>query len=97
MATGDEDEIEEELRLFYVAMTRARHHLHVYFPLRYYHRRGAFDDAHSYAQLTRFIPADVRALFEARSPAMTEDDAPQPVGVSGTPVAVEDFLAGLWS
>ncbi|MEA2461322.1 MAG: ATP-dependent helicase UvrD/PcrA [Actinomycetota bacterium] len=97
MATGDEDEIEEELRLFYVAMTRARHHLHVYFPLRYYHRRGGFDDAHSYAQLTRFIPAEVRPLFESRSPATTEDDVPQPVGVSGTPVAVEDFLVGLWS
>ncbi|HEV2309021.1 MAG TPA: ATP-dependent helicase, partial [Acidimicrobiia bacterium] len=56
MATGRPEEIEEERRLFYVAVTRARDHLHVYFPLRYYHRRGGLDDAHHYAQLTRFLP-----------------------------------------
>ena len=32
MATGDAEEIEEERRLFYVALTRARDMLYVYFP-----------------------------------------------------------------
>jgi DNA helicase-2/ATP-dependent DNA helicase PcrA len=97
MAAGDEDEIEEELRLFYVALTRARRDLHVYFPLRYYHRRSGFDDAHSYAQLTRFIPADVKTFFEEKAAPAVAAEAASPVGVTGTPVAVEDFLAGLWS
>ena len=38
MATGDDDEIEEERRLLYVALTRARDALHVYLPMRYYRR-----------------------------------------------------------
>ena len=36
MATGSEEEIEEERRLFYVALTRARDFLEVCFPLKYY-------------------------------------------------------------
>src|SRR5207245_6707198 len=39
MATGSSEETEEERRLLYVAMTRAKDVLVVYFPLRYY-RRG---------------------------------------------------------
>ena len=38
MATGNAEEIEEERRLFYVALTRARDALYVYFPLRFYRR-----------------------------------------------------------
>jgi DNA helicase-2/ATP-dependent DNA helicase PcrA len=64
MATGDEEEIEEERRLFYVAITRARDRLYVLFPLRYYTRKHWLGDAHLYAQLTRFIPPDVAPLFE---------------------------------
>jgi DNA helicase-2/ATP-dependent DNA helicase PcrA len=56
MATGSEDEIEEERRLFYVALTRARDFLEVCFPLRYYHKKWSTGDRHSYAQLTRFMP-----------------------------------------
>ena len=36
MATGSAAEIEEERRLLYVAMTRARHHLHLLVPQRFY-------------------------------------------------------------
>ena len=36
MATGNSAEIEEERRLLYVAMTRARHHLHLLVPQRFY-------------------------------------------------------------
>jgi DNA helicase-2/ATP-dependent DNA helicase PcrA len=56
MATADEDEIEEERRLLYVAMTRAKDTLTIYFPLRYYYyRKHPRGDRHSYSQLTRFI------------------------------------------
>lgn len=67
MATRDEAGVDEERRLFYVAMTRARNDLYVYYPLRYYytkHRRG---DAHGYAQLTRFMTPKVCERFERRT------------------------------
>ena len=68
LATGRPEEIDEELRLFYVALTRARDSLYVTFPQRYYHRPapGSASDAHTYAQLTRFLPEDVRGAFNER-------------------------------
>jgi DNA helicase II / ATP-dependent DNA helicase PcrA len=68
MATGDTEGVDEERRLFYVAMTRAKDHLYVYWPIRYYHTKSRMADAHSYAQLTRFISPAVKALFEQRLP-----------------------------
>src|SRR5438128_7346585 len=67
MATGDKDEIEEERRLFYVALTRARDNLYVYFALRFYRRPRGLDDAHHFAQLTRFLPEPIQSLFERRT------------------------------
>jgi ATP-dependent exoDNAse (exonuclease V) beta subunit len=60
MALVDDEGAEEERRLLYVAMTRAKDDLYLYFPLRYYHRKHAAGDAHSYAQLSRFLTPDVR-------------------------------------
>ena len=37
MATGNPAQIEEERRLLYVAMTRAKQHLHLVQPLRFFH------------------------------------------------------------
>jgi DNA helicase II / ATP-dependent DNA helicase PcrA len=95
MATGDDEEIEEERRLFYVALTRAKDDLSVYFPLRYYHRRMGTDDPHSYAQLTRFIGDDVRELFDQSALEGTEDPAlpeTEHAGVQG----ITNFLADLF-
>ncbi len=64
LATGDEEEIEEERRLLYVAMTRARNLLYVTFPYRYYSRPYGHSDRHGYAQLTRFIPPELFPCFE---------------------------------
>ena len=99
LATGRPEEVEEERRLFYVAVTRARDHLHVYFPLRYYHRRGGLDDAHHFAQLTRFLPPSSRNLFESHRAGPEPPDAARranrvPAGV-GT--AVSRALQELWS
>ena len=55
MATGSPEEIEEERRLFYVALTRAKSWLYVCYPFRYYRNAGSFSSAHAYAQLTRFL------------------------------------------
>jgi DNA helicase-2/ATP-dependent DNA helicase PcrA len=62
MATGDPEQVEEERRLFYVALTRAKDFLEVCFPLRYYQKK--WSDRHSYAQLTRFLPASLLDRFE---------------------------------
>ena len=64
MSTGSDEEIEEELRLTYVAMTRARNFLYVTWPLRYYHRWRRHGDAHSYAQLSRYFSDAVRETME---------------------------------
>ena len=74
MAVRDEAGVEEERRLFYVAMTRAKDDLRIYFPLRYYHTRYPMGDGHGYAQLTRFIPKDIRSLFDERIGQTEEDD-----------------------
>jgi len=60
MATGSATEIEEELRLTYVAMTRARNYLYVEWPVRYYHSWHRHTDRHTYAQLSRFFSEEVR-------------------------------------
>ncbi|MCH8853636.1 MAG: ATP-dependent helicase, partial [Planctomycetes bacterium] len=96
MSTGSDAGIDEERRLFYVAMTRAKDMLYVYFPLRYYHLKHALGDGHSFAQLTRFITKPVRALFEERIPeeAQAAEDQPEP-----SPADVQqtdDWLKQLW-
>ena len=47
--------VEEEQRLFYVAVTRARDELYLHVPLRMPHHRRARDDRHSYAPASRFL------------------------------------------
>lgn len=64
MATKSSEEIDEELRLFYVALTRAKDHLTVCAPLRYYAHPGGKSDVHGYAQVTRFLPQDVLRHFQ---------------------------------
>jgi DNA helicase-2/ATP-dependent DNA helicase PcrA len=62
LAAGDREAIEEERRLLYVALTRAQRDLHLYVPVRYYHRPRGVDDGHGYGKVSRFLTPDVRAL-----------------------------------
>lgn len=71
MATGRLEEIEEERRLFYVALTRAKDWLYVCYPVRYYSRPRSFSDAHGYAQLTRFVSDRALRLFDLRPASAT--------------------------
>jgi DNA helicase-2/ATP-dependent DNA helicase PcrA len=96
LATGAAAEIEEERRLLYVAMTRAKDHLHLLTPQRFFtHGQSAYGDRHVYAARSRFIPADLTPLFELASwPPAT------PESVSATaPRAKIDLNArmrGMW-
>jgi DNA helicase-2/ATP-dependent DNA helicase PcrA len=66
LGAGTTAEIEEERRLLYVAMTRAKDHLHLVVPQRFFtHGQNAQGDRHVYASRTRFIPAPLLNLFES--------------------------------
>jgi DNA helicase-2/ATP-dependent DNA helicase PcrA len=96
MSTTDA-ELEEERRLLYVAMTRARDRLYVTFPLRYYHRKHALGDAHSFAQLSRFLPPEVFPHFERKGSDCQPADGKLQTPAS-TPVSavVQAKLNRLW-
>ena len=64
MALSTPEGLEEERRLFYVAVTRARDELHLYAPLRMPHHRFAQDDRHSFTPLSRFMTDEVQELLE---------------------------------
>ena len=66
MGTGTTEEVEEERRLLYVAMTRAKEALQLIVPQRFYvHQQTAYGDRHVYASRSRFIPEALTALFES--------------------------------
>jgi DNA helicase-2/ATP-dependent DNA helicase PcrA len=97
MSTGTREQVEEERRLFYVAMTRARDHLHIYAPLRYHHG-GPFGrgDKHSFAQRTRFLPPAVDHLLDHRPVRTRDRDLPLPQCAVSLPSAVDEGLRALW-
>ena len=82
LGTGSTEEIEEERRLLYVAMTRAKDRLTLGAPLRFYMTQQTRNgDRHIYAMRTRFIPKEMLGLFETRSWS-----PPQPAGTRPAPV-----------
>jgi DNA helicase II / ATP-dependent DNA helicase PcrA len=96
LATGTAQEIEEERRLLYVAMTRAKDHLHLMLPQRFFaqqQRNGG--DRHMYAACTRFIPAGIRGFFENRAwpPARGARAA---AAAARTPVDIGARLRRMW-
>jgi len=95
MATKNPEEIEEERRLFYVALTRAKNWLYVFYPLRYFYYRPGASDRHSFAQRTRFLPDDVVESFEQHvTDTYGEDDD---VSFGTTSRNVSRRTRGLWS
>ena len=65
LGAGTSAELEEERRLLYVAMTRAKDDLHLLVPQRFFvHGQHAKGDRHMYASRTRFIPEVLLPNFE---------------------------------
>jgi DNA helicase-2/ATP-dependent DNA helicase PcrA len=96
LGVGSTPEIEEERRLLYVAMTRAKDQLHLMVPQRFFtHGQRSLGDRHVYAQRTRFIPNSITKNFQSRY---------WPQGKSGagaarqncTPVDVKAKMRNMW-
>ncbi len=95
MATGTPQEIEEERRLLYVAMTRARDALYLMQPHRFYTSGRPSGDAHIYAPRTRFLPEQVATLFERA--ARVAPAVPGPASrTHGARVDVGSRLKEMW-
>jgi DNA helicase-2/ATP-dependent DNA helicase PcrA len=89
-------EIEEERRLLYVAMTRAKDQLHLMVPQRFFvHQQRHHGDRHVYGQRTRFIPPAILKHFDVRSwpPASAERSAAKPAAGSAD---VRGRLRRMW-
>jgi DNA helicase II / ATP-dependent DNA helicase PcrA len=75
MATGSREQIEEELRLLYVAMTRAKDRLDIVIPQRFHiGQQPALGDRHVYGSRTRFIPNALLNHFEQLSWPVAEKE-----------------------
>lgn len=96
LGAGTTAELEEERRLLYVAMTRAKDDLHLIVPQRFFvHGQQARGDRHVYASRTRFIPDHLLRLFERQAwPAAT----PAARSTSGQNVQIDirERMRGMW-
>jgi DNA helicase II / ATP-dependent DNA helicase PcrA len=96
-ATGTSEEIEEERRLLYVAMTRAKTELDLIVPQRFFtHQQAKLGDGHVYASRSRFVPDSIVGSFETRH---WRDRAEGPIKVArkaGSSVDVAANLMRMW-
>jgi len=101
LATGSSAEIDEERRLLYVAMTRARESLELISPQQFFVRQQVpHGDRHVYAMRSRFIPDALTTLFDTRvwpeaSPAA--DEARSAQVRAAPPVDVAARIRSRWS
>lgn len=99
MATGSAEEIEEERRLFYVAMTRAKNHLTVLRPERYYFHNRHRSDQHSLSKVTRFLTPSILAMMEQVSHGLTSGSGSTGAAgglVKGDTAEIRRRIAKLW-
>jgi DNA helicase-2/ATP-dependent DNA helicase PcrA len=96
-ATGTSEEIEEERRLLYVAMTRAKDELDLIVPQRFFtHQQAKLGDRHLYASRSRFIPDSILGSFATRN---WRDQIDGPIEVArkaGSSVDVAASLMRMW-
>jgi DNA helicase-2/ATP-dependent DNA helicase PcrA len=97
LGTGTSAEIEEERRLLYVAMTRAKDDLHLMVPQRFFtHGQGAQGDRHVYASRTRFIPESLLDLFEKTSWPTIAAGTPAQAASQGVRLNIGARMRGMW-
>jgi len=97
LSTGTSAEIEEERRLLYVAMTRARDDLHLVVPQRFFtHGQNAQGDHHVYAPRSRFIPNELLGLFERMAWPEAAPELAARGARQGVRVDVAARMRGMW-
>ena len=97
LGAGTSAEIEEERRLLYVAMTRARDDLHLVVPQRFFtHGQNAQGDHHVYASRSRFIPNELLGLFERMAWPEAAPELATRGASQGVRVDVAARLRGMW-
>ena len=98
LATGTAAEIEEERRLLYVAMTRARDDLVLMQPLRFYvHGQTVGGDRHVYAPRSRFIAdADLDAFDLVGTPGRSAERADAPQALPAVAVDLMARMRQMW-
>jgi len=94
MALTTADGLDEEHRLFYVALTRARDQLHLYAPHRLHHHRHARDDRHSLGQLTRFLTPQAQAACSTTHAAPPQPALPL---IGALTTRIDTDLSSLWT
>ncbi|MBC8747684.1 MULTISPECIES: ATP-dependent helicase [Paraburkholderia] len=97
LGTGSDAEIDEERRLLYVAMTRAKEDLHIVVPQRFYvHNQTHLGDRHVWASRTRFIATPMLPLFDAYAwPRVPVASAPGAAGLAAAAQAKIEIAAKL--
>jgi len=95
-ATDTPEEIEEERRLLYVAMTRAKDDLDLIVPQRFFtHNQAKLGDRHVYASRSRFIPDSILRSFETRN-WRDQTDRPVTARKAGSTIDVGANLMRMW-
>jgi DNA helicase II / ATP-dependent DNA helicase PcrA len=97
LGAGTTAEIEEERRLLYVAMTRAKDDLYLVVPQRFFtHGQRAHGDRHVYASRTRFIPDRLLGLFEKTTWPLAVAGAAAGPASQGPRLDVGARMRGMW-
>jgi DNA helicase-2/ATP-dependent DNA helicase PcrA len=97
LGTGTSAEIEEERRLLYVAMTRAKDDLHLMVPQRFFtHGQHAQGDRHVYASRTRFIPEALLGLFERTTWPQVAAADPARAAAQGVRMDINSRMRAIW-
>jgi DNA helicase II / ATP-dependent DNA helicase PcrA len=96
-ATGTKEEIEEERRLLYVAMTRAKDELDLIVPQRFFtHQQAKLGDRHVYASRSRFISDSIVGSFDTRNWRDRTDSSIKAARKPGSSIDVAASLMRLW-
>ncbi|RZS76789.1 DNA helicase-2/ATP-dependent DNA helicase PcrA [Phyllobacterium myrsinacearum] len=97
LGAGSRPELEEERRLLYVAMTRAKDDLHLVLPQRFFtHGQNAQGDRHVYASRTRFIPATLLQYFECMTWPKVRQESARQAEARNVRVDIAARMRGMW-
>jgi DNA helicase II / ATP-dependent DNA helicase PcrA len=98
LGTGSTADLEEERRLLYVAMTRAKDSLHLITPHRFFTHGQAWNgDRHVHASRTRFIPSGLLPLFESVTwPIATDQPESGQVAAKQIRIDVGARMRSMW-